>query len=57
MTDAYKVWKIHDKALMTLIFATLSSSALSCIIRCKSSQEMWTNLLERYSSVTCTSIV
>lgn len=42
---------------MTLISATLSPSALSCIIRCKSSQEMWTNLLETYSTVTCTSIV
>ncbi|TQD79912.1 hypothetical protein C1H46_034544 [Malus baccata] len=28
MSDAYKIWKIHDKALMTLITATLSTTAL-----------------------------
>lgn len=27
LNDAYKVWKIHDKALMTLITATLSTVA------------------------------
>ncbi|KAM1553006.1 hypothetical protein PS1_005782 [Malus domestica] len=57
VSDAYQVWKIHDKALMTLISATLSSSALSCIIGCQSSNEMWMNFRERFSSVTRTSIV
>lgn len=42
---------------MTLIFATLSPSALLCIIGCKSSKEMWMNLGEQFSSVTRTSIV
>lgn len=40
-SDAYKVSKIHDKALMTLIIATLSPSAFSNIIGDHSSQEMW----------------
>lgn len=42
ISDAYKVWKIHGKALITLLATTLSSSALSCIIGCQSSKEMWT---------------
>ncbi|KAM2094756.1 hypothetical protein ACFX1R_018657 [Malus domestica] len=57
ITDAYKVWKIHDKALMTLITTTLSPAALSSVIRCQSSKEMWINLKERFSSMTRTSIV
>lgn len=57
VSDAYQVWKIHDKALMTLISATMSSSALSCIIGCQSSKDMWDNLRERFASVTRTSIV
>ncbi|XP_070662208.1 uncharacterized protein [Malus domestica] len=28
ISDAYKIWKIHDKALMTLIAATLSTSRI-----------------------------
>ncbi|KAM1109218.1 hypothetical protein TB1_008081 [Malus domestica] len=57
ITDAYKVWKIHDKALMTLITAILSPAALSSVIGCQSSKEMWINLKERFSSMTRTSIV
>ncbi|KAM3016398.1 hypothetical protein FF2_000425 [Malus domestica] len=57
VTDVYKVWKIHDRALMTLITATLSPAALSCVIGCQSAKEMWVNLKERFCSMTRTSIV
>lgn len=40
VSDYYKIWKIHDKALMTLISATLSTSALSYAIDCQRSKEM-----------------
>lgn len=46
--DDYKVWKIHDKALMTLITATLSTVALSCVISWQSSQDMWNNLRGKF---------
>lgn len=55
--DGYKVWKIHDKALITLITVTLSPAALSCVIGCQSSKEMWINLKERFFSMTRASIV
>ncbi|KAM2049345.1 hypothetical protein ACFX1T_007770 [Malus domestica] len=55
INDAYTVWRIHDKALMTLIIATLSTAALSCVIGCQSSREMWINLKERFSNMTRTS--
>nr|XP_028949246.1 uncharacterized protein LOC114821346 [Malus domestica] len=32
-TDDYKIWKMHDKALMQLITATLSPAAVSCKIK------------------------
>lgn len=56
-SDAYTVWRIHDKALMTLITATLSTAVLSCVIGCKSSQEMWTSLRERFANMSRSSIV
>ncbi|KAM1213986.1 hypothetical protein ACFX2I_005358 [Malus domestica] len=57
LTDAYQVWQIHDKALMTLITATLSTAALSCVIGCRSSSDMWNHLKERFAHMSRTSIV
>lgn len=55
ISDVCQVWKIHDKALMILITATLSSSAISCVIGCHTSRDMWLNLKERFASVSRTS--
>lgn len=54
--DAYKIWKMHDRALMQLITTTLSSDALSCAIDSTNSQDLWTCLNEQFSTVTRTSI-
>ena len=43
---------MHDRALMQLLIATLSTTAMSCIIGSQSSHEMWVNLAERFSIVT-----
>ncbi|XP_021815955.1 uncharacterized protein LOC110758400 [Prunus avium] len=56
VSNAYKVWKIHDKALMALITATLSASAISCIIGSQSATDMWTSLKERFADVSRASI-
>ncbi|KAI5316598.1 hypothetical protein L3X38_036305 [Prunus dulcis] len=56
VSDAYQVWKIHDNALMILITATLSSSAISYVIGSQSSCEMWLNLKERFACISRTSI-
>lgn len=45
--DGSLVWKMHDRALMRLLIATFSTTAISCIIGSKSSSEMWLNLTER----------
>ena len=57
VSDAYKIWTTHGKALMTLLNATLSTAALSCVIGCQTSKEIWTNLRERFADLTRTSIL
>jgi len=52
--DDYQVWKMLDSALMQLIYTTLSSSAMFCVIGSKSAQEMWVKLKDRFSSKTRT---
>ncbi|KAM1001536.1 hypothetical protein PS1_008017 [Malus domestica] len=55
-SDAFVVWKMHDRAIMQLITATLSPVALSCAIGSKSSQDVWIRLKEQFSTVSKTSI-
>ncbi|KAM1803515.1 hypothetical protein ACFX12_029489 [Malus domestica] len=55
-SDDYKVWKMHDRALMQLITATLSSVAISCAIGSSSARDLWVRLQERFSIVSKTSI-
>ncbi|KAM2793631.1 hypothetical protein PS2_005143 [Malus domestica] len=55
-TDTFVVWKMHDRAIMQLITATLSPIALSCAIGSKSSQDLWIRLKEQFSTVSKTSI-
>lgn len=38
------IWKMHDRALMQLLIATLFLTAMSCIIGYTNSHEMWINL-------------
>jgi hypothetical protein len=51
-SDEYQVWKMHDRALMQLLIATLSSTAISYVIGCVSAHDMWIQLKDRFSTVT-----
>ena len=51
-TDDYQVWKMHDRALMQLLIATLSSTAISYVIGCISAHDIWIQLKDRFSTVT-----
>jgi len=51
-TDDHQIWKMHDRALMQLIIATLSSTAISYVIGCVSSHDMWIQLKDRFSTIT-----
>ncbi|CAN6726899.1 unnamed protein product [Malus baccata var. baccata] len=55
-TDEFMIWKMHDKAVMQLLTATLSPAALSCAIGSKSSQDIWIRLKEQFSTMSKTSI-
>ncbi|KAM1697881.1 hypothetical protein ACFX2K_029411 [Malus domestica] len=54
--DAYVVWKLHDRALMQLITATLSPAAISCAIGSSSACDLWNRLKEQFYTVSRTSI-
>lgn len=43
---------MHDRALMQLLIATLSSTAISSVIGCHNSHDMWVQLKDRFSTVT-----
>ncbi|KAB2606042.1 protein tesmin/TSO1-like CXC 2 [Pyrus ussuriensis x Pyrus communis] len=49
--DEYKVWKMHDRALMHLITTTLSPSTISCAIGNTSARDLWVRLQEQFSIV------
>lgn len=52
VNPAYAQWIAQDRALITLINATLSKVAYSFVIDCKSLKEVWTALEKRFSSLT-----
>lgn len=51
------LWNAQDHALMTLINATLSQKALSLVVGCTTSQQVWKSLERRYSSSTRACII
>uniref|UniRef100_A0A2N9EKA7 Reverse transcriptase Ty1/copia-type domain-containing protein n=1 Tax=Fagus sylvatica TaxID=28930 RepID=A0A2N9EKA7_FAGSY len=57
VNSVYSQWQARDKALMSLISATLSSSAHSLIIGQSSAYGIWTVLLKSYTSVSCSNIL
>uniref|UniRef100_A0A2N9GCI3 Integrase catalytic domain-containing protein n=1 Tax=Fagus sylvatica TaxID=28930 RepID=A0A2N9GCI3_FAGSY len=46
----FLVWNKKDKALLTLLYSTCSSSVLAMVIGKSSSQEVWNTLEERFTS-------
>jgi hypothetical protein len=51
VNPAFLIWKKRDKALLTLLYSTLSSPVLAMVVGLSTSQEVWNNLEERF---TCT---
>ncbi|CAL9017543.1 unnamed protein product [Prunus brigantina] len=51
LTTAYKEWIRTDKALLSLLIASLSDEALEYVIGCKTARDAWINLSDRYASV------
>ncbi|XP_070676396.1 uncharacterized protein [Malus domestica] len=51
-SDEFKIWKMHYRALMQLITATLSLSGVSCVIGSTSSYDLRVRLKEQFFIVT-----
>ncbi|CAL2245419.1 unnamed protein product [Prunus armeniaca] len=51
VTVAYKDWLPTDKALLSLLIASLFDEALEYVIGSRTAREAWLNLTDRYASV------
>ena len=51
LTDAFQDWETTDLSLLSLLIATLTDDAIEYVIGCKTAAEAWTNLEERFASV------
>ena len=51
VNPAFLIWKKKDKAILTLIYSTLSSPVLAMVIGSTTSQEVWNRLEDKF---TCT---
>jgi hypothetical protein len=49
-TPSFLSWKKRDKALLTLIYSTLSPPVLSMVVGLHSAQEVWSTLETRFTS-------
>ena len=53
----FLVWSKKDKALLSLLYSTCSSSVLAMVVGKSSSQEVWNTLEERFTSTTRSSVL
>ncbi|KAM2910151.1 hypothetical protein FF1_003051 [Malus domestica] len=51
ISQAYKQWIQQDLALLSLLIATLSDEVMDHVIGCKTAQEAWEKLQERFASI------
>ncbi|KAB2607785.1 hypothetical protein D8674_010953 [Pyrus ussuriensis x Pyrus communis] len=51
VTAAYKEWIKRDRALVSLLLATLGDEAVEYVVGCKTAHEAWMNLQDRYAPV------
>ncbi|BBH00229.1 transposable element gene, partial [Prunus dulcis] len=51
VTAAYKEWICIDKALLSLLIATLSDEAIEYVIGTKTARDAWLSLSDRYASI------
>lgn len=57
LTQAYKDWKKTDRALISLIIATLSPEAMDYVVGCNSLMQAWSKLQQRYASVSRSTVM
>jgi hypothetical protein len=52
MNPTFLIWKNKDKALLTLLYLTLSSPILDMVVESTTSQEAWNRLEEKFTCIT-----
>uniref|UniRef100_A0A2N9FCI4 CCHC-type domain-containing protein n=1 Tax=Fagus sylvatica TaxID=28930 RepID=A0A2N9FCI4_FAGSY len=57
INQAFKAWQLRDKALLTLIYSTLTPSILPMVVGLDSAQEVWKTLEEKFTSNTRSNIL
>lgn len=53
---AFMDWESTDMALLSLLLATLTDEAVEYVLGCRTTHEAWTNLVDRYASVSKTGV-
>ncbi|XP_050124989.1 uncharacterized protein LOC126602198 isoform X1 [Malus sylvestris] len=51
VTQAFIDWESTDIALLSLLLATFSDEAMEYVLGCKTAADAWTNLVDRFASV------
>ncbi|XP_050125556.1 uncharacterized protein LOC126602701 [Malus sylvestris] len=51
ITEAYRAWVKTNKALLSLLIATLGDEAIEYVVGSKTASEAWANLIDRYAPV------
>uniref|UniRef100_A0A2N9HBT2 Integrase catalytic domain-containing protein n=1 Tax=Fagus sylvatica TaxID=28930 RepID=A0A2N9HBT2_FAGSY len=57
INPAFKAWKQRDKALLALIYSTLTPSILLIVVGLDTAQEVWKTLEQRFTSTTRSNIL
>ena len=52
VNPVFLAWKKKDKAILTLLYSTLTSPVLAIVIGLSTYQEVWNTLEERFTSTT-----
>jgi hypothetical protein len=52
INPAFMIWHKRDKALLSLLYSTLSSPVLAMVVGLSTSQEVWDKLEERFTCTT-----
>lgn len=51
LNEEYKLWTKTDKALMSLLLATVNEDDMDYILGCKTSLQAWIILKERFATI------
>ncbi|KAI4370952.1 hypothetical protein MLD38_019238 [Melastoma candidum] len=53
----FRLWQRNDKMVMSLLFSSLTAEPLSQVVYCKTTNEVWETLKNRYESTSTTRII